>query len=790
VELSDVRSRSREGTRSHHVWAAAAGLLIVAGVLSSLMAARSLAHGDANTAAKSFQQSSANVASTLGLAIQHQNDLIVDTSAYVLSGRGRSQAGFAHWISSARGFVRYPELQGIGVIRVVPASQLAAFAARAVADPSGPLSASGTFAVTPRGKRPFYCLTSQAQSRTAAIRTPAGADVCAGAAGAPLLAARDSGHGEYAPYQAGRQTWLGIEIPVYASGAVPATTQARRKTFVGWVGILVSPTVLLNRSLQASPGMSVSLSYRAGAHRYQGAGDVAFSAGHAPAGAASVSTSLHNGWTVTTAGAVAADGLLTDPDARLFLIASVGLSVLLGALLLTLGTGRERARRLVAQRTEELQHQASHDALTGLPNRAHVLVRLEQSLSSTRSAGWTGAALYVDLDDFKNVNDTLGHQAGDQLLVAVAGRLAGTLRGADTIARMGGDEFVVLVEGTASTSAPAVVADRLLAAMREPFTIDAAPTPMTVNVSIGIAAGDRASAGELLRDADVALYQAKALGKCRYQVFDATVQSNASRRNDLEFDLRSALISGQYRLVYQPIYDLEDLTIVGVEALIRWAHPTRGLVPPDEFIPILEQTGQIQEVGRWVLNEACQQMASWRARGDSVYVSVNISGRQLDDDSIVADLRSALTRSGLDPSALILEVTETALMRSAEETARRLHAIKSLGVRIAVDDFGTGYSSLAYLRQFPVDLLKIDRMFTNAATTSPRSEALIRTLVQLGQDLGLATLAEGVETTAEMDLLRRAGVDLAQGFLMSRPLDPATLEAQLFAPVRPAARMP
>jgi EAL domain-containing protein (putative c-di-GMP-specific phosphodiesterase class I) len=288
-----------------------------------------------------------------------------------------------------------------------------------------------------------------------------------------------------------------------------------------------------------------------------------------------------------------------------------------------------------------------------------------------------------------------------------------------------------------------------------------------------------------LRDADVALYQAKAAGKNRYEIFHPEMQLEIQQRIEIEFDLRSALSNNEFRLVYQPIYDLDDLTLVGVEALLRWDNPTRGLIQPDEFIPILEQTGQIREVGRWVLQQACDQTAAWHARGDTLDVSVNISGRQLNDDSIIEHIQEALTQSGLDATSLIIEVTETTLMRNVEATAQRLRAIKDLGVRIAIDDFGTGYSSLAYLRQFPVDCLKIDRSFTNAISASSESKAIIGTLVQLGKDLGLMTLAEGVETTDQMDHLRQEHVNQAQGFLFARPLDPATIENQLLAPTRP-----
>jgi EAL domain-containing protein (putative c-di-GMP-specific phosphodiesterase class I) len=309
--------------------------------------------------------------------------------------------------------------------------------------------------------------------------------------------------------------------------------------------------------------------------------------------------------------------------------------------------------------------------------------------------------------------------------------------------------------------------------------------PLIVNASVGIAIGDRTNPGDLLRDADVALYEAKALGKNRYEVFHPEMQTEISRRTELEFALRSALDGDQFRLVYQPIYNLDDLTLIGAEALLRWEHPTEGLMQPDDFIPILEQTGQIREVGQWVLTEACTQMAAWHARGETLDISVNVSGRQLDGDDIVTHVRDALETSSLRATSLIIEVTETALMRNAGATAVRLAAIKSLGVKIAVDDFGTGYSSLAYLRQFPVDCIKIDRMFTNAITTSPESKALIGTLVQLGKDLGLRTLAEGVETADELDQLRNENVDEAQGFLLARPLDSVAFETQLLIPVRP-----
>jgi EAL domain-containing protein (putative c-di-GMP-specific phosphodiesterase class I) len=344
---------------------------------------------------------------------------------------------------------------------------------------------------------------------------------------------------------------------------------------------------------------------------------------------------------------------------------------------------------------------------------------------------------------------------------------------------MGGDEFVVLIDGGRPHSPPERVAQRLLEVMRRPFYLDAAPMPLTVTASVGIALGDRGTADELLRDSDVALYLAKAAGKNCYEVFLPEMDTNIRQRYELECDLQQALENEQFRLVYQPIYDLNDLSVIGVEALLRWDHPTLGVVEPDTFIPFLESSGQIIQVGRWVLIEACRQAADWHARGRVIGLSVNVSGLQFDHDQILSDTREALESSGFDPSMLTIEITETVLMRNTTATTRRLDDLKALGVQLAIDDFGTGYSSLAYLQRFPLDSLKIDRSFVDAISTSAESKALIRTLVQLGHSLGFKTLAEGVETTEQIDQLRNERVDQVQGFLMARPLDPETLSSTI-----------
>jgi diguanylate cyclase (GGDEF)-like protein len=438
---------------------------------------------------------------------------------------------------------------------------------------------------------------------------------------------------------------------------------------------------------------------------------------------------------------------------------------------------RRRADEELTRRQEELAFLATHDTLTGLPNRTLILDRVEQMLVRARRNQTPVAALFVDLDNFKSINDTLGHGAGDELLRAVAARLDGIVRATDALGRLGGDEFVVIAEELSLAAGPEVIAERLLEALKEPFKLAEQETRLTVTASIGIAVGERTCAEELLRDADIAMYQAKWDGRNRYVVFESGMQDAVQSRMELEMDLREAIEGDEFFLVYQPTFDLQTMSPTGVEALIRWDSAARGLVQPNDFIPLLEDTGLIVEVGKWVLGEACRQGAAWRAAGYPISMAVNISARQLDTDEFIADVAQALAQSALDPCALTIEITETTLMRNAEETARRLTAIKELGVRIAIDDFGTGYSSLAHLQRFPVDALKIDRSFITGLTNNQEGETLIHSLVQLGKALSIETLAEGIEQPQELSLLRDEQCDSGQGFLFARPLDvPASEE--------------
>jgi diguanylate cyclase (GGDEF)-like protein len=451
-------------------------------------------------------------------------------------------------------------------------------------------------------------------------------------------------------------------------------------------------------------------------------------------------------------------------------------SLLLGTLLYVLGTSRSRAVQVVHERTDQLRHQALHDSLTGLPNRALILDRIDQMLARSRREHTPVASLFLDLDNFKDINDTLGHSAGDELLAGVGVRLASALREGDTVGRLGGDEFVILVEGASLAAGAEVVAQRILDVLDTPFTIPGSDVPLAVTASIGIAEGDRSAPEELLRDADIALYRAKAAGKHCAALFSPSMQHDVDDHRHLEVDLHGALEDGQFFLLYQPCMDLATGVVTGVEALMRWRHPERGVVESEDFIPALESSGLIVPVGRWALQEACNQGATWHHNGHRFTVSVNVSARQLERDGIVDDVHGALTESGFDPGSLVLELTETALMDDVRASLARLQLLKAVGVRIAIDDFGTGFSSLAYLRQFPIDVLKIDQSFVSGIADSSESAAIVHTLVQLGKVLGLETIAEGIENNDQLMRLRAGHVDIGQGFLFARPLDVMALD--------------
>ncbi len=436
---------------------------------------------------------------------------------------------------------------------------------------------------------------------------------------------------------------------------------------------------------------------------------------------------------------------------------------------------------------ERLTHQASHDPLTNLANRTLFRQRVELALQRARHRD-SVVVMFLDLDNFKSVNDSLGHSAGDQLLISAAERLLNATRGSDTVARFGGDEFAVLLENVREDDEARVVADRINKAIRHPFQIG--NESVTVGVSVGITRPhtDKDSADELLRNADVAMYTAKGDGKGRYKFFEQSMHTAVVDRLELESDLRRAVSRNEFVLFYQPLVQLDSERVVGVEALVRWNDPRRGLVQPNDFIPIAEETGLIVPLGRWVLREACRQAHRWwhdLAVDERISMAVNVSGRQLQDPFFVSDVAEALADSGLLPSRLVLEMTETVIMHRTEAMVQRLHELKALGVRLAIDDFGTGYSSLSYLQQFPIDIIKIDRAFVEGMERDAAGAALTRTIIGLGWTLGLSTIAEGIEFAQQRQTLSDLGCKLGQGFLFARPLSVADATKVLAPPRKP-----
>jgi diguanylate cyclase (GGDEF)-like protein/PAS domain S-box-containing protein len=431
----------------------------------------------------------------------------------------------------------------------------------------------------------------------------------------------------------------------------------------------------------------------------------------------------------------------------------------------------------------QLVHNAFHDALTGLPNRALFLDRLERLFRhSLRQPEHVFGVAFMDLDRFKVVNDSLGHMRGDELLVAIARRLEGCVRQGDTVARLGGDEFAVLLDDVKEIRDATRVADRILAELSLPFHLAGHEIYTAASIGIALSGGGYELPEDILRDADSAMYRAKLEGRCRYEVFDRNMHDTAVQTLQVETDLRRALERREFRVHYQPIIELESGRIAGFEALLRWQHPTRGMVAPDDFVPLAEETGLIVAIGWWVLEEACGQMQRWLHRFNDRHgmsMSVNLSMRQFMQPDLLQQVDSVLSRTGLPPQALKLEITESAVLQHEEAVTASLVALRARGIQLCIDDFGTGYSSLSYLHSFPVDTLKIDRSFVSQIGFTGSNPRLVETIIALSRNLGMDTVAEGVETEEQLQFLRRLGPQLAQGFYFSKALPPDGIETLL-----------
>jgi diguanylate cyclase (GGDEF)-like protein/PAS domain S-box-containing protein len=435
---------------------------------------------------------------------------------------------------------------------------------------------------------------------------------------------------------------------------------------------------------------------------------------------------------------------------------------------------------ITAQRSAEarLIQLAEHDTLTGLPNRQ----AFADGMTSTLESGEQVALLFVDLDRFKLVNDTLGHAAGDELLVAVAARLRSAVRNSEVVARIGGDEFVILATPVTCVGDAERVAERLLAALVPPFRISGRSLFVTASVGIALAGGDVASAEDTLRAADLAMYRAKTTGKARVVVFDESLRRDAELRLGVEQDLYRALAApGQLRVWFQPVLSVATGRVVAAEALVRWQHPRRGLLLPGEFLSVAEETGLMSPITKVVLAQSLTQARRWRDQGLKMIVSVNLSCRQLEEPGFEQEVADALDAAGLDPADLCVEVTETALLGAAGHGPDALRKLRELGVAVAIDDFGQGYSSLSYLRSYPADIVKLDRAFVNALETNPRDAAIVGGIIQLAHALGMICIAEGVERPGQLQRLTDLGCDQIQGFLLSRPCPPDELVRRLVA---------
>ena len=454
-------------------------------------------------------------------------------------------------------------------------------------------------------------------------------------------------------------------------------------------------------------------------------------------------------------------------------------------LVTTLGAALESHRMILQLNSarEKARHLATHDQLTGLANRALFHDRLSQALASASRSRQRLAVLFVDLDGFKTINDTLGHAVGDGLLRSISRRIAASLREADTAARLGGDEFAVLLTNLSNELDAATVAKKLLVELAEPIHFRSQFTAIRCSIGISTFPRDTQDAEELIKKADTAMYHAKDAGGSRFEFYTEDMNAALQRRIALEERLRTALDDGGFLLHYQPQFDLTRGRIIGAEALLRWQHPELGLVSPAHFLPIAEETGLIVPIGDWILRTACKQMATWNREGyRGLRISVNVSSQQFLEPDFADVVQAALEQSGLPPVSLELEITESSLLRDVNVTVDTLRALKDLGVRLAIDDFGTGYSALAYLKRLPIDVLKIDQSFVRTLTTDPADATITETIVQLAAGLNLTTIAEGVETAEQLLLLGSYGCKRMQGFLFGKPVPPETFRTWLDDP--------
>jgi diguanylate cyclase (GGDEF)-like protein len=744
--------------RRRFAWAPLAALCVTAGIVGSLVAANAIAGHDATKARLLSRQSSTAIASALTLAIQREEELAVSASTFFARDPKASPEEFAAWVKWARTVHRFPELDNLGLIAVVRKPELNALHV-------------GGLSILPHSNHSYYCLATAELVRSPAAAPAAAFDYCARSSS--LLLTRNSGHSTFASVSVdGTQTLAG-ETPVYKGNVTPITLAGRTAASVGWLRVVVVPAILLKQVLSGYPGSAVHLRYHAGSST-----TLTFASGPSHQGAQSTTSNLHNGWSIRSFGAPVDGSVLANGDALVTLIAGVLSSLLLGILIFLLGRPRPDSPTPLP---DVPPREDLYDPLTSLPNRALTMDRAERMVARAgRQSGMLAGALFVDIDWFEDINDKLGRAAGDQLLKIVAERLNGVIRAGDTVGRFDEDEFVVLVESAARGVRLDSLARRMIEALHKPIEIDGFGPSFVATASIGVAFGRYDTPDDLLRDARLALLSAKAAGKDRYTLFNANMRSVIESRGVLEAELNTALQQKQFFLLYEPIFDLRSRRAVGLEAVLRWQHPKRGVLAPEDFIPLAEDTELIVPIGRWALEEACSRAAAWNVAGHAVAVSMKVSPNQLGREGFATDVRRALQQSGIDPSLLMLEIAETTAMHDLAETSERLEQVKRLGVRVAIDDFGgSGYARHSDLQRLPLDALKVDRASLARSEDEDYRSWLLEAILIVGRELSLTVITTGIETREQLLALHEMGCTTVQGPLLGKAADANEVERLL-----------
>jgi diguanylate cyclase (GGDEF)-like protein len=739
-------------------------VVVVAGLAVSFFGAREIARSDANGARSGFARSASGAGAAVNLAVAHQEGLAIAAGTYLSRNPEGSTAEYDSWAHWARALRNHPELDALGAIALVRGPEMGAFHDQLAGRPSKATSAAKRKAPA-AGATTVSCLTIGQVGRSPLVETAFSSDLCR--SHRALLATRDSARTLYRSVSVGGRAALEELTPAYRGSATPKSAAGRRAAFVGWVREVIEPQAMLSEAIRGLPaGAAAVLAHPSGGT------SASFRDGAPPAKPLSSAASLHSGWTLHTFAPQPSESVSADGDAMAFLIAAALASLLAGALIALRGRRApgEALAAPAAPPVEQRPREELYDALTGLPNRGLTFDRAERMLARAgRNSAIMVGALFIDIDWFKDVNEKLGEQAGDELLKIVAERLNTVVRTHDTVGRHGDDEFVVIVESAVRGMRLDALARRIIESLHKPVDIAGFGPSFCLTASIGVAFGRYATPEDLLRDAHMALFAAKAAGKDRYTLFNANMRSIIEGRGVLEVDLNTALQDGQFSLLYQPVHDLAEGRVVALEALLRWVHPTKGEVAPVDFVPLAEESGLIVPIGRWVLEEACTRAAAWNVAGHRVAIAVKVSAKQLSRDGFTTDVLRALQMSGIDPAQLVLEIAETTVMEDRADASLRLEALKQLGVKIAIDDFGSGYAYRSDLQQMPIDYLKVDRSSLAASEDEDYRSWLLEAILVFGRDLSLTVVAKGVESHEQLAALREMGCAMAQGYFLGEP---------------------